>query len=189
MRREVLVMAIGVFGFGHLAKADSCDNFKTPTQVLAGLTSTDPVAKLGAKTCGLSATDPVMRGVVLQNMLTGVNTMTFDVEAEPKDTSGAQIVNELPAMTADGITWSADGKTFFGRMVTPNNMSDVYGQFLGEDMSISFNRFGLQPATAGATQTLTSCTATLSMQPGASAMTGTLRCVGIAPRFVISLPL
>lgn len=178
-------LALGLLAFlasGGAALADTCDNFRTPAQVLAGLSSSDDVARLEAKTCGLKSDDPAVRGVLLQQLIVGINTMSFDVNPELKDSAGAQIVNELAQFMAVNIQWGKDGRSFVAE-------GFVRGQFLGESLGINFPNVPLKPQKSGDAQQNTSCSATLTLPKDATEMTGTLRCTGIASRFVITLGL
>ena len=114
------------------ADADTCDNYKTPTQVLAGLSSEDPVAKLGAKTCGLNSDDASLRGVLLQQLLVGLSGMSFDLAAQPKDTEGEKLVDRFPSLVVSKIQWDKDGRVFSGDRI-PKHVGRVQGQFFGSE--------------------------------------------------------
>lgn len=180
--RCAAVSFLGIVLLSSVASAETCDNYKTPAQVWAAVTSDDPVAKLQAKTCGLNSDDPAVRGLIMQQLLVGLSTMSFDVNPQPKDTSGAQTINQLPQFVVTGMTWSKDGRTFAG-----GYGNSIVGQFLGQSLGIMFPNIAVKPLKDGDPPQTTSCSATLTLPKGATQLEGPLRCTGIAPRFLITL--
>ena len=173
-------------GTATSAFADTCENYKTPTQVLNGLASDDAGAKLSAKTCGLASSDPAVRGVVMQQLLVGVTTMSFDLAAQPRDTEGAQLVDRFPSLVVGGVTWSKDGRNFDAQGIR-DHVGHVQGQFLGQSLGVAFTQVRVDPAKAGQQPQDTSCSATLTLPPGGTGLTGLMRCEGFAPRLQLSL--
>ena len=163
-----------------------CDNYKTPAQVLGGLTSDKSATALEAKTCGLQSDDRSVRAVVLQQLLRGVATMSFNIEPQAKDTEGDNVIDRMPTFSTTNIQWAKDGRSFRGNGTT-NRMGDVFGQFLGESIGVTFSAVIMAAAKEGEQNTPTSCSTTLSLLKGSSQLEGILRCPGIKPRFNISM--
>jgi hypothetical protein len=149
--------------------------------VLAGLSSDDPVAKLGAKTCKLNSNDPVVRGVVIQQLLVGLPIMSFDVNSEPKDTVGAQVIERMPQFGIQETNWNKDGRSFSGQGV-PGGPQFIYGHFLGVGLSVTFTGVPVQPVKSGDPPVATDCSARLTMPQGGTQLEGQMHCTGLAFR-------
>ena len=186
MLRLFFALAAVLLCLSGPANADTCDNYKTPTQVLAGLSSEDAGAKLSAKTCGLNSNDPAVRGVLLQQLVVGLSSMSFDVAAQPRDTEGAKLVDRFPSLLVGAIQWGKDGRTFDGGGI-PGHVGHVQGQFLGQSLGVAFTLIVVDPVKAGDPPQNTTCSATLTLPRGGTQLLGLLRCEGFAPRLQLSL--
>lgn len=188
--RDVLLVLslVTLVGVCTPARADTCDNYKTPSQVLAGLTSENAAANLQAKTCGLNSSDRSVRGVVLQRLLVGVRTLSFTVVPKPEDNEGAALVDRLPALGVFSVDWGRDGKSFGGGGIG-GQVGAVGGTFLGEGLQLTYTSVKIAADKPDGQPVFTSCDAHLTLPQGGAELSGDLRCSGFRARPIISLGL
>lgn len=184
MRRTVLLVTVMIAASGaanHSVAADECDGLKTPMSIMEGLGSTNPMVRARAESCGLASPDRTTRGLVIQKRLSGGNVFNISVENISGDAKGEEFLSMLPAFSARGVKWSADGRQFSGD--GGYGSGTVQGTILGETLTISFTRVPIQrdPNRSGTIDS--SCEASLSLTEKRDSLSGLLRCTGIPSRF------